>query len=222
MTLDTALVSHLVGDHGLVFTAAAATDIITCAGHTRKNGDKLRLATTGGLPGGLTANTTYWVRDVVGTTFKLAATPGGAAIDITSTGTGSHTFQTILSALIAKRLFPGFAKAEVSLPYAIYQQAPGSAPYYHMTAAAALYTARVQIDLYALLRSEVNVMRDAILDMLSGFRGELGAESLSVQGSFCESDFDAAMLDMQDASEQPLHRRIMEFAISHVKEVPMF
>jgi hypothetical protein len=38
------------------------------------------------LPGGLSAGTTYFVRDVTGTTLKLAATLGGAAINITGDG----------------------------------------------------------------------------------------------------------------------------------------
>lgn len=38
------------------------------------------------LPGGLSAGTTYFVRDATATTFKLAATLGGAAINITSDG----------------------------------------------------------------------------------------------------------------------------------------
>lgn len=38
------------------------------------------------MPGGLTAGTVYYVRDATTDTFKVAATSGGVAIDITSAG----------------------------------------------------------------------------------------------------------------------------------------
>lgn len=64
-------------------TAAAATDIVTVTGHGFSAGDPVSLTgMTGGA--GLTADTTYYVRDVTTDTFKLAATVGGSAIDITS------------------------------------------------------------------------------------------------------------------------------------------
>ena len=52
----------------------------------------------GGLPGGLAASTRYWVVNVLGDTFQLATSRGGAAIDITSAGTGTHSFILIGSA----------------------------------------------------------------------------------------------------------------------------
>lgn len=69
------------------------TDTITEASHGRQNGDPVTLSNAGGaLPGGLAAATTYFVRDVTANTFKLAATLGGAAVDITSAaGGGTHT-----------------------------------------------------------------------------------------------------------------------------------
>lgn len=37
---------------------------------------------SGTLPGGLDPDTVYYMRDVSGSTFKVALTPGGTAIDI--------------------------------------------------------------------------------------------------------------------------------------------
>lgn len=75
------------------FTAVAATDLITCVNHNFVDGDKTRLSVSGGvLPAGLSANTDYFVRDMSGSTFKLAATSGGAAIDITDAGTAGIFF----------------------------------------------------------------------------------------------------------------------------------
>lgn len=73
------------------FTAVAATDVITATGHWFADNDPVPVWNTGGaLPAGLSQGT-YYARDVVaGVSFKLAATSGGAAIDITGTGTGTH------------------------------------------------------------------------------------------------------------------------------------
>jgi|GEM_PF-988032 len=70
-----------------IFTAAAATDVFTAPGHTLVNGDRVILQGDA-LPTGVAADTVYYVRDVAGSTFKLAATQGGAAIDITADGAG--------------------------------------------------------------------------------------------------------------------------------------
>jgi autotransporter-associated beta strand protein len=76
-------------------TASAATvnnttEIITVAGSTFANGDPIALSYSnlGGLPGGLAHFGTYYVSEVSGTSFKVAATPAGPAINITSNGSG--------------------------------------------------------------------------------------------------------------------------------------
>jgi len=71
---------------------AATTDICTAASHGLSNGDAVVLTTTTTLPGGLSANTVYYVIEATTNTFKLALAPGEAAVNITSTGTGTHTF----------------------------------------------------------------------------------------------------------------------------------
>jgi len=73
------------------FTAVAATDVCTAQGRTFTDGDRVRVYNSGGaLPTGLAASTDYYVRDASGSTFKLSATSGGAAVDITAAGTGTH------------------------------------------------------------------------------------------------------------------------------------
>lgn len=70
---------------------AATTDICTLASHGLVNGDAVRLTTSNTLPAGLSLATTYYVIDATTNTFKLAATRGGSAVDVTDTGTGTHT-----------------------------------------------------------------------------------------------------------------------------------
>lgn len=73
------------------FTAAPATDIITLAAHGLTEGAKIRVSSATTLPAGLAAATDYFVRDVTADTFKVSATLGGAAVNITDAGTGVHT-----------------------------------------------------------------------------------------------------------------------------------
>lgn len=78
------------------FTNVAATDVITSAAHGLKNGDIVQVSNTGGaLPTGLSASTNYYVIDATTDTFKLSATYFGASVDMTDTGSGTHSFNAI-------------------------------------------------------------------------------------------------------------------------------
>lgn len=75
------------------FTATAATDIVTSAGHGLQLNDLVQLTNSGGgLPAGLATSTDYYVITRTEDTFQLALTPGGSAVDITDAGTGTHSF----------------------------------------------------------------------------------------------------------------------------------
>lgn len=63
-----------------------ATEIFTFAGHGLAEAEKLVFHTNGDTaPTGLTSGTTYFAKTVTTDTFKLAATSGGAAIDLSGT-----------------------------------------------------------------------------------------------------------------------------------------
>lgn len=76
-----------------IFTANASTDILTVTAHTLENGDIVTLTTSTTLPAPLSTSEEYEVRDVSGDGLKLANKVGGAAINITDTGTGTHTIK---------------------------------------------------------------------------------------------------------------------------------
>ncbi|MCK5609643.1 tail fiber protein [Candidatus Pacearchaeota archaeon] len=78
-------------DAGVTFTAAI-TDIITANAHGKSDDDVLEVDTDGTLPAGLTADTTYYVISSTTNTFKVSLTSGGVAVDITDTGSGTHSF----------------------------------------------------------------------------------------------------------------------------------
>lgn len=71
-----------------------ATNFISGLGTTdvAADGEAIVFATTGTFPGGLVGGTVYYGRDSGFGEFKVSATPGGAAIDLTSAGSGTITF----------------------------------------------------------------------------------------------------------------------------------
>ncbi len=75
----------------IVYTVNATTNIFTVLNHKFTSGMAVVVDNLGGAaPAPLVVGTTYYIRDVTTDTFKLAATVGGTAIDITTTGTGSN------------------------------------------------------------------------------------------------------------------------------------
>jgi len=71
---------------------ASTDDTITSNGHTLLNNNTITFSSTGTLPGGLSTSTTYYVINATTNTFKVSLTQGGSAVDITSTGSGTHTW----------------------------------------------------------------------------------------------------------------------------------
>lgn len=87
------------------FTADAGTDICTWSSTANipsniLTGTRVRLTTSGTLPGGLATATDYYVVKLSDTTFELAASytnaVAGTQIDITDAGTGTHTVTWLL------------------------------------------------------------------------------------------------------------------------------
>lgn len=78
----------------ITVTATAATDVLNATAHGLSDGDRVRLITTGTAPGGLSERN-YYVVSSAENTFKLSATSGGSAINLTSTGQGTHTVQLL-------------------------------------------------------------------------------------------------------------------------------
>lgn len=65
--------------------------VVTLTAHGCQNGDTCVLHTTGTLPTGLVAGTTYYLVAKATNTFELAATPGGTPIHTTGSQSGVHT-----------------------------------------------------------------------------------------------------------------------------------
>lgn len=69
----------------------ASPGVVTWASHGLANGWPVRFSTTGALPTGLTAGTTYYIVAATPNTFQVADAPNGAAKNTSGTQFGTHT-----------------------------------------------------------------------------------------------------------------------------------
>ena len=97
--------TNTITTRAATFTADDTTNIMTYTSTTNKpsnilTGTRVRVSTTTTLPGGLAAATDYYLTKLSDTTFKLSTTyanlVAGTYIDITTTGTGTHTINWLL------------------------------------------------------------------------------------------------------------------------------
>lgn len=92
---NTYSLSTTIPDGASANFTAATDDTITSSGHGLNNGDVVNFTTTGTLPGGLyefSSGYYYYVIEKTTNTFKVSLTSSGSSIDITSTGSGTHTW----------------------------------------------------------------------------------------------------------------------------------
>jgi len=82
--------NSIVGNPTITIASPA---VITLNSHGLNAGDAVQFTTTGALPTGITASTTYYVlaTGLTANSFQIAATPGGAAINTSGTQSGTHT-----------------------------------------------------------------------------------------------------------------------------------
>lgn len=82
--------TYLTDSAWFAFTAVGATNTLFAPGHTFFNNDRVVLRPVGqmAVPGNLSFDTTYYVVNVNGNAFQLAATSGGSAIVLSSDGAG--------------------------------------------------------------------------------------------------------------------------------------
>lgn len=91
-TTYAALFAALV-ESSVVTMTIATPGVVTWTAHGRSANDPVKFSTTGALPTGFVAGTTYYVvgASITTNTFQLSATAGGAAINTTGTQSGVHT-----------------------------------------------------------------------------------------------------------------------------------
>lgn len=73
-------------------TVDSGTDIFTATGHDFVNGTPVTFSNSGGeLPGAVSSSMVYFVVNAATNTFKISESIGGAAVNITSNGSGINT-----------------------------------------------------------------------------------------------------------------------------------
>lgn len=82
--------TSLIGIQPTTVVLTIASPCVVTGTVALANGTAVILQTTGALPTGLLVGTTYYVVNSIGTTYNLAATPGGPAITTTGTQAGNH------------------------------------------------------------------------------------------------------------------------------------
>lgn len=82
---------HVAPD--LLFTVPLPVndECVTAAAHGKSNGYLITVISTGVRPGGLVENVPYYFVSASGAIFKLSLSPGGAAVDLTDSGSGTHS-----------------------------------------------------------------------------------------------------------------------------------
>ena len=91
--------ASLLPRSAVITVASPAT--VTAAGHGLTNGTKVQFVTTGTLPSGILANTTYFVINASTDTFNLAASQGGPAIAASGGQSGTHTLREVVSVTVS-------------------------------------------------------------------------------------------------------------------------
>lgn len=79
----------------------ASPAVITATGHGLTNGKRVQITTSGTLPSGILANTTYFVVNAVTDAFNISTTLGGAPIATTGGQSGSHVLREVVSVTVS-------------------------------------------------------------------------------------------------------------------------
>jgi len=87
-TIATAVAEDLTG----TFTVTTDTDTFNSTAHGLWVDNTIKVSTTGTLPEPLVAGTVYYIVEKTDNTFKVSLTRGGSVINITTTGSGTHTW----------------------------------------------------------------------------------------------------------------------------------
>jgi hypothetical protein len=89
---STSINGHILSSSQVVAISIASPAVVSVTpDHFLVAGDPVYFTTTGALPTGLTANTTYFVVGATVGQYNVALTPGGAAINTSGSQSGTHT-----------------------------------------------------------------------------------------------------------------------------------
>lgn len=106
---DTTVLQSTVAESFTGTVTIASPGVWTANGHGLSDGDAVSVTTTGALPTGLVAGTTYYIKSSATNSFNLAATPGGTAINTTGSQSGIHTLHLANGRLVSDAVYSNVA-----------------------------------------------------------------------------------------------------------------
>lgn len=93
-----ARIARFVTRTGVTTTVNTTTNVFTATGAGIADTNEISFTTDGVMYGNMLEDTLYYARDISGSTFKIAATSGGTAIDVLAGGTGTLTVRFAVKA----------------------------------------------------------------------------------------------------------------------------
>ncbi|OGG44112.1 MAG: hypothetical protein A3F84_27770 [Candidatus Handelsmanbacteria bacterium RIFCSPLOWO2_12_FULL_64_10] len=107
--------------------------------------------------------------------------------------------------LVGSRIYPQQAERDASLPLIVYQRISTQRGRYNLRTTSGLAGPRIQLDCYGSTYAETKDVADAVLDLIDGYKGLLGASTFTAQGIFVEDERDSQE-SAGGGSESPTHR----------------
>ena len=101
--------------------------------------------------------------------------------------------------LVGSRIYPQQAERDASLPLIVYQRISTQRGRYNLRTTSGLAGPRIQLDCYG------STYAEAVLDLIDGYKGLLGASTFTAQGIFVEDERDSQE-SAGGGSESPTHR----------------
>lgn len=104
----------IVAGFDKAITVTTGTDVVNLTAHGLNNGNRVRFKSTNTLPAPIN-HQNYYIVNKSDDTFKVAYAPGDTAIDITSTGVGTHYIDLVpeeIKRAIAMRVYRMYDKRD--------------------------------------------------------------------------------------------------------------
>lgn len=136
-------------------------------------------------------------------------------------GRGIRTYlaaQTPVSDLVGTRIYPDALPQDAILPAIVYTVI-GDTSEHHLTAAAGLGFALVQIDCFASTRLSATAVSEAVRGEMDGYRGAMGSETVGcchLTNRFYEYG------PPEHGNDVGLYRAMIEFRVGHTESIPTF
>ncbi len=127
---------------------------------------------------------------------------------------------TGVSAIVGQKIYPHSAPQSVDMPYIVYQRIDATHEH-NMLGGSGLYTARIQIDMYALSYSAVLALAQAVRTALQGYRGYVTVGTDTVKIGMCHLAGDQEFyIDPQDSSQKGIYRLMHDYMVSADESQP--